>query len=128
LATIQQSAVAGASLRFATHAITPPRTGADDRNRVRGRQASQRRRSRTAVGPLEPPAGCGCVRLIRQVEWCFAPEVEPVKFAGSNRSKRSARITRRVNWMGASWDDEYLTVKEIADRLKLNQQTVRNWI
>jgi excisionase family DNA binding protein len=30
--------------------------------------------------------------------------------------------------MSASWDDEYLTVKEIADRLKLNQQTVRNWI
>lgn len=30
--------------------------------------------------------------------------------------------------MGASWDDEYLTVKEIAEHLKLNQQTVRNWI
>ena len=30
--------------------------------------------------------------------------------------------------MSASWNDEYLTVKEIADRLKLNQQTVRNWI
>ena len=30
--------------------------------------------------------------------------------------------------MCASWDDEYLTVKEIADRLKLNQQTIRNWI
>ena len=30
--------------------------------------------------------------------------------------------------MDASWDDEFLTVKEIADRLKLNQQTVRNWI
>ncbi|MFZ0383141.1 MAG: helix-turn-helix domain-containing protein [Solirubrobacteraceae bacterium] len=30
--------------------------------------------------------------------------------------------------MSAAWDDEYLTVKEIADRLKLNQQTVRNWI
>ena len=30
--------------------------------------------------------------------------------------------------MSASWDDEYLTVKEIADRLKLNQQTLRNWI
>lgn len=30
--------------------------------------------------------------------------------------------------MGASWDDEYLTVKEIAERLKLNQQTVRNMI
>jgi excisionase family DNA binding protein len=25
-------------------------------------------------------------------------------------------------------DDEFLTVAEIADRLKLNQQTVRNWI
>src|ERR1700733_5406357 len=30
--------------------------------------------------------------------------------------------------MSATWDDEYLTVSEIADRLKLNQQTVRNWI
>jgi DNA-binding transcriptional ArsR family regulator len=30
--------------------------------------------------------------------------------------------------MSATWDDEYLTVHEIADRLKLNQQTVRNWI
>ncbi|MFZ1996630.1 MAG: helix-turn-helix domain-containing protein [Solirubrobacteraceae bacterium] len=30
--------------------------------------------------------------------------------------------------MGASWDDEYLTVQEIAEHLKLNQQTVRNWI
>ena len=30
--------------------------------------------------------------------------------------------------MGATWDDEYLTVKEIAEHLKLNQQTVRNWI
>jgi excisionase family DNA binding protein len=30
--------------------------------------------------------------------------------------------------MGASWDDEYLTVKEIAQHLKLNQQTLRNWI
>ena len=30
--------------------------------------------------------------------------------------------------MSTSWDDEYLTVKEIADRLKLNEQTVRNWI
>jgi excisionase family DNA binding protein len=30
--------------------------------------------------------------------------------------------------MSASWDDEYFTVKEIAERLKLNQQTVRNWI
>lgn len=26
------------------------------------------------------------------------------------------------------WDDEYLTVNEIAERLKLNPQTVRNWI
>ena len=30
--------------------------------------------------------------------------------------------------MSATWDDEYLTVKEIAEHLKLNQQTVRNWI
>jgi excisionase family DNA binding protein len=30
--------------------------------------------------------------------------------------------------MSTSWDDEYLTVKKIADRLRLNQQTVRNWI
>jgi excisionase family DNA binding protein len=30
--------------------------------------------------------------------------------------------------MSASWDDEYLSVHEIADRLKLNQQTIRNWI
>ena len=30
--------------------------------------------------------------------------------------------------MQASWDDEYLTVSEIAERLRLNQQTVRNWI
>jgi hypothetical protein len=30
--------------------------------------------------------------------------------------------------MSASWEDEYLTVHEIADRLKLNQQTIRNWI
>ena len=30
--------------------------------------------------------------------------------------------------MGATWDDEYLTVHEIAEHLKLNQQTVRNWI
>src|SRR5438270_11119050 len=48
--------------------------------------------------------------------------------ARSSRSKGSACITFRLNWMGASWDDEYLTVKEIAERLKLNQQTVRNWI
>lgn len=27
-----------------------------------------------------------------------------------------------------SWDDEYLTVAEIAEHLKLNQQTLRNWI
>lgn len=25
-------------------------------------------------------------------------------------------------------DDEYLTVAEVAERLKLNQQTIRNWI
>jgi excisionase family DNA binding protein len=30
--------------------------------------------------------------------------------------------------MSANWDDEYLTVKEIAEHLKLNQQTLRNWI
>ncbi len=30
--------------------------------------------------------------------------------------------------MSATWDDEYLTVHEIAEHLKLNQQTVRNWI
>jgi len=27
--------------------------------------------------------------------------------------------------MSASWEDEYLTVKEIAEHLRLNQQTVR---
>ena len=26
------------------------------------------------------------------------------------------------------WDDEFLTVNEIAEHLRLNQQTVRNWI
>ena len=30
--------------------------------------------------------------------------------------------------MGASWDDEYLTVNEIAEHLKLSPQTLRNWI
>jgi excisionase family DNA binding protein len=30
--------------------------------------------------------------------------------------------------MGPSWDDEYLTVNEVAEHLKLNPQTVRNWI
>jgi excisionase family DNA binding protein len=30
--------------------------------------------------------------------------------------------------MSGSWDDEYLTVQEVADHLKLNQQTLRNWI
>jgi excisionase family DNA binding protein len=30
--------------------------------------------------------------------------------------------------MGPSWDDGYLTVNEIAEHLKLNPQTVRNWI
>lgn len=29
---------------------------------------------------------------------------------------------------GATWDDEYLTVHEITEHLKLNQQTVRNWV
>jgi excisionase family DNA binding protein len=28
----------------------------------------------------------------------------------------------------AGIDDEFLTVAEVAERLKLNQQTVRNWI
>jgi hypothetical protein len=30
--------------------------------------------------------------------------------------------------MSPTWDDEYLTVKEIAAHLKLNEQTLRNWI
>jgi hypothetical protein len=30
--------------------------------------------------------------------------------------------------VSASWDDEYLTVNEIAERLQLNPQTLRNWI
>src|SRR5450755_314071 len=30
--------------------------------------------------------------------------------------------------MSTSWEDGYLTVKEIAEHLKLNQQTLRNWI
>ena len=30
--------------------------------------------------------------------------------------------------MSANWDDQYLTVNEIAEHLKLNPQTVRNWI
>ena len=30
--------------------------------------------------------------------------------------------------MDASWDDEYLTVNEIAEHLELNPQTLRNWI
>jgi hypothetical protein len=30
--------------------------------------------------------------------------------------------------MNASKADEYLTVAEIASELKLNQQTIRNWI
>jgi excisionase family DNA binding protein len=30
--------------------------------------------------------------------------------------------------MVLSWDDEYLTVNEIAEHLKLNPQTIRNWI
>jgi excisionase family DNA binding protein len=30
--------------------------------------------------------------------------------------------------MSISFDDDFLTVKEVADHLKLNQQTVRNWI
>jgi excisionase family DNA binding protein len=30
--------------------------------------------------------------------------------------------------MSLTWDDEYLTVNEIAEHLKINPQTVRNWI
>lgn len=30
--------------------------------------------------------------------------------------------------MSVTWSDEYLTVNEIAEHLKLNPQTVRNWI
>lgn len=30
--------------------------------------------------------------------------------------------------MSTSFDDEFLTVAEIAERLKLNPQTLRNWI
>jgi excisionase family DNA binding protein len=30
--------------------------------------------------------------------------------------------------MSISFDDDFLTVKEVAEHLKLNQQTVRNWI
>jgi excisionase family DNA binding protein len=30
--------------------------------------------------------------------------------------------------MSASFDDEFLTVAQIAERLKLNPQTLRNWI
>jgi excisionase family DNA binding protein len=30
--------------------------------------------------------------------------------------------------MNATWDDDYLTVAEIAEHLKPNPQTVRNWI
>ena len=30
--------------------------------------------------------------------------------------------------MVPSWDDELLTVKQIAEHLQVNQQTVRNWI
>lgn len=30
--------------------------------------------------------------------------------------------------MNATWADEYLTVSEIAEHLKLNPQTIRNWI
>jgi hypothetical protein len=30
--------------------------------------------------------------------------------------------------MASGWDDEYLTVIEIAEHLKLNPQTIRNWI
>jgi excisionase family DNA binding protein len=30
--------------------------------------------------------------------------------------------------MAPDWDDEFLTVNEIAEHLRLNQQTIRNWI
>lgn len=30
--------------------------------------------------------------------------------------------------MSVTWDDEYLTVNEVAEHLKLNPQTLRNWI
>src|SRR5689334_23248482 len=30
--------------------------------------------------------------------------------------------------MNQGWDDEFFTVVEVADHLKLNPQTVRNWI
>jgi excisionase family DNA binding protein len=30
--------------------------------------------------------------------------------------------------MSLTWDDEFLTVNEIAEHLKINPQTVRNWI
>ena len=30
--------------------------------------------------------------------------------------------------MSPEWDEEYLTVNEIAEHLKLNPQTLRNWI
>jgi excisionase family DNA binding protein len=30
--------------------------------------------------------------------------------------------------MSTGYDDEFLTVKEIAERLKVNPQTLRNWI
>jgi excisionase family DNA binding protein len=30
--------------------------------------------------------------------------------------------------MAPDWEDEFLTVNEIAEHLRLNQQTVRNWI
>jgi excisionase family DNA binding protein len=34
----------------------------------------------------------------------------------------------RLSWYEHKLDDEYLTVREVAEHLKLNQQTVRNWI
>jgi len=83
------------------------------------------------VAALEPPASCAHAWQIKQARRRVPRGGRPrvtVSVARSNRSKRSASITFRLNWMGASWDDEYLTVAEIADRLKLNQQTVRNWI
>jgi hypothetical protein len=39
-----------------------------------------------------------------------------------------AQVVRSSVDMPADADDEFLTVAEVAGILKLNQQTVRNWI